>query len=86
MQSLLLPPATEATAVKEAGHWAGEQVNETAAIASAVCASYVCERCGASCDARSFTTAICSDCQWRVLRKVASVRQEGARSGVFGTD
>lgn len=83
MQSLLLPPATAASTPEKTP---GDQINETAAIANTVCASYVCERCGEPCDARTFTTAICPSCQWRVLKKIASVKKDEGGGGVFGTD
>jgi DNA-directed RNA polymerase subunit RPC12/RpoP len=84
MQSRLLPPAVSGSTLDRAP---GEQVNESVAIARAVCASYVCERCGAPCDARTFSTAICPACQWRVLQKVACVKTDDVGSGgSLGTD
>ena len=39
------------------------------------CQSYACERCGATCDSKAFTTCTCPVCFWRVLQKTATVRE-----------
>jgi hypothetical protein len=44
--------------------------------------AYVCERCSSPCDAKAFSTCVCSACHWRVLCKISVVA--GAR--VFSTD
>jgi DNA-directed RNA polymerase subunit RPC12/RpoP len=31
--------------------------------------AYECERCAHPCDAKAYTTCICSNCNWRVLTK-----------------
>ena len=44
--------------------------------------AYVCERCGFLCDSRAFTSCICPNCRWRVLRKLVTSRA----MRVFTTD
>lgn len=42
-------------------------------VSASVAGAYSCERCRVTCDVRAYTSGICQNCRWRILRKNEAV-------------